>query len=145
MSLQGQIHNAIKKFLSKRQQGLVMGEIRKLLPAPVEYDRELIAEILEEYARHRLCDMDSEHLETDALGQAGLLRETESVAQGGDDGWALMTKAAMDLKFRHVDNHQGDIYHALQSLIVKFGQPWDGKLAEATRPAESVAQGGEAQ
>lgn len=83
MSLQAQIHNAIKKFLSKRQQGIVMGEIRKLLPAPVEYDRELIAEILEEYARHRLCDMDLEHLETDALAQAGLLRQADNVDAAG--------------------------------------------------------------
>jgi hypothetical protein len=77
MSLQAQIHKGIKKFLSKRQQGIVMGVIRPLLPPPVEYNRELIAEILEEYARHRLCDMDLEHLETDALVQAGLLREAD--------------------------------------------------------------------
>lgn len=63
------------------------------------------------------------------------LRGVVATLTGKADGWEAMTKAAMDLKMRHVDNHQGDIYHALQSLIVKFGKPWDGKLTEATQPA----------
>lgn len=53
-------------------------------------------------------------------------------------GWKAMTKAAMDMKLRHVDNHQGDIYHALQTLIVQFGSPWDGKLTEPTTTTEGV-------
>lgn len=63
----------------------------------------------------------------------------EAALTGKADGWDAMTKAVMDLKMRHVDDHQGDIYHALQSLIVKFGKPWDGKLTEATQPAATGA------
>lgn len=77
MSPQAQIHNAIKKFLSKRQQGIVMGEIRKFLPKPVEYDRELIAEMLDAYVKHNWCRLDLEHLESSIEEQARLLRAAD--------------------------------------------------------------------
>ena len=77
MSPQAQIHNAIKKFLSKRQQGLVMGEIRKFLPKPVEYDRDFIAEMLDAYYEHRNCGQELNHFEDAIREQARLLRKAD--------------------------------------------------------------------
>ena len=54
------------------------------------------------------------------------------------DGWQRMTEAVRDLQRRHIDNHQGDVYHAMQSLAVKFGAPRTGPMfqdAPAQQPA----------
>lgn len=70
-------------------------------------------------------------------------KATPPIAQQGgvEDGWALLTKALQDLKMRHADNHQGDIYHAMQNVLVRYGKPWDGKLTQAA--LASKADGGE--
>lgn len=61
-----------------------MGKVREALAAAKpEYDRVLIAQMLEEYARHRLCDMDLIHLETSMRTQAQLLRAADEANAAG--------------------------------------------------------------
>lgn len=51
-----------------------------------------------------------------------------------------MTNEVMRIGLRHLDSHQGDVYHIMQSLKVKFGAKWDGKLTE---PADTARSRGE--
>lgn len=53
-----------------------------------------------------------------------------------------MTNEVMRIGLRHLDNHQGDVYHIMQSLKVKFGAKWDGKLTEPARTARSRGETG---
>lgn len=55
------------------------------------------------------------------------------------DGWQDMTAEAMRIQQRHLDNHDGDVYHAMQALIVRFGKPWDGVLVQSLPPREPPA------
>jgi len=49
----------------------------------VEYDRALIAEMLEAYEAHTACDTDLAHLESSILEQARLLREADEADAAG--------------------------------------------------------------
>jgi hypothetical protein len=44
----------------------------------------------------------------------------------GQLNWQRMTAEARALQARHLDKHEGDVYHAMQYLAVKFGskEPW---------------------
>jgi len=48
---------------------------------------------------------------------AAMLREH---AEGVEE-WQKMTEEARRIQARHLDHHDGDLYHAMQSLCVKFG------------------------
>lgn len=48
-----------------------------------------------------------------------------AAAQANDvDGWERMTQVARAIQMQHLDNHTGDVYHAMQSLVVEHG--WRG-------------------
>lgn len=49
-------------------------------------------------------------------------------------GWQAMTQEAIRIQTRHLDNHQGDVYHAMQHLVTRFGKRRYGNLCE---PLES--------
>jgi hypothetical protein len=44
------------------------------------------------------------------------------------DRWKEMTDEARKIQMRHLDNHEGDVYHAMQYLIVKFGAKDTGPM-----------------
>jgi hypothetical protein len=60
-----------------------------------------------------------------------------------DDGWLRMTRAARDIQARHLDNHQGDVYHAMQSLVAKYGAPRTGPMIQerSAHPPAPAADG----
>lgn len=43
-------------------------------------------------------------------------------------GWKRLTDEMRKIQMRHLDNHQGDVYHAMQSLCVKFGYKDKGPM-----------------
>lgn len=45
--------------------------------------------------------------------------------------WKEMTDQARQIQHRHLDRHEGDVYHAMQSLASKFGHRWNAPLTEA--------------
>lgn len=47
------------------------------------------------------------------------------------DGWQRMTEEARRIQHRHLDNHGGDVYHAVQSLASKYGCRDRGQLIVA--------------
>ena len=48
------------------------------------YDRELIARMLDEYAKHTACDMDLAHLESSIAEKAALLRAADNAEAVAD-------------------------------------------------------------
>ncbi len=59
-----------------------------------------------------------------------LLREAVTPAQ---QGWQRMTDRAREMQRQHLDNHNGDVYHAMQSLCAGYGAESDEPL---TQPAD---------
>ena len=64
-----------------------------------------------------LYDKDDDWTITDLRNPTG----AAPAASGGEDGWKRMTAEARAIQMRHLDDHQGDVYHAMQSLVVKHG------------------------
>lgn len=55
-------------------------------------------------------------------------------------GWEEMTRTARQMQMSYVDNHQGDVYHAMQALVVKKGLDPSGPMFQpiaSTAPAEA--------
>ena len=56
---------------------------------------------------------------------------TEAKQQGpGKAGWQRMTQEARAIQMRHVNKHDGDVYHAMQSLVIKHGFRSDVPLTQ---------------
>lgn len=51
-------------------------------------------------------------------------------------GWQKLTQEIKDMQLKHVGNHQGDVYHAMQSLHVQFGYKVTGPLWVSTKLKE---------
>ena len=83
MTLEADIHKIAKKYLTKKKQGYFMGEIRAMLPPPVEYDRDLISDMLISYSEHAHCDKDLEHLESSIIDQSILLKKANDADAAG--------------------------------------------------------------
>lgn len=47
--------------------------------------------------------------------------ELEAEVARLQEAWAAMTEEARRIQHRHLDKHDGDVYHAMQSLASKFG------------------------
>lgn len=66
----------------------------------------------------------------------------EQAVGDGVDGWRRMTEEARRIQMRHLDKHEGDVYHAMQSLCVKFGKRREGQMIENI-PSPAVATAGD--
>lgn len=79
---------------------------------------------LEEFAEQGACL----HGDDTHRLRAIVARMTSSQAVG--DGWKRMTEEARRIQMRHFDKHEGDVYHAMQSLCVKFGSRREDTMIE---------------
>jgi hypothetical protein len=64
------------------------------------------------------------------------------VVDEGMAGWLAMSDEASKIQARHLGKHEGDVYHAMQYLRVKFGAPDSRPLTAALIPAAPVAESG---
>lgn len=51
------------------------------------------------------------------VGTHRLYTTPPAPVRDGDEGWLAMTCEARRMQHRHLDNHQGDVYHAMQALV----------------------------
>lgn len=79
----------------------------------------------------------------DICGGLALIEYAAPAASGGEDGWQRMTAEARSIQMRHLDDHHGDVYHAMQSLVVKHGYRSTGPMTQpidTTPSAVSVSE-----